>query len=67
MIGFHTRLGLSPMIGIVHIMLGRAHAGAGHVNEARKAYQEAFTIWKDADADLPLLIEARQEFARLGT
>ena len=66
-IGFHTRLGLSPMVGIVHIMLGRAHAGAGHVNEARKAYQEAFTIWKDADADMPLLIEARQEFSRLGT
>ena len=44
-------------------MLGRAHAGAGHVTEARKAYQEAFTIWKDADADMPLLVEARQEFA----
>ena len=55
------------MVGSAHVMLGRAQAGAGRVNEARKAYQEAFTIWKDADADMPLLIEARQEFARLGT
>ncbi len=67
MIAGRTKLGLSPLIAICHIMLGRAHASAGHVSEARNAYQEAFTIWKDADADLPLLVEARQEFARLGT
>ena len=33
--------------------------------EARQAYEEAFRIWKDADADLPLLVEARKEYAAL--
>jgi hypothetical protein len=48
-------------------MVARAHAGAGRPSEARKWYEEAFALWKDADPDMPLLVEARQEFARLGT
>jgi tetratricopeptide (TPR) repeat protein len=67
MISHRNRLGLSPLVGFAHVMLGRAHAGGGRISDARKAYEEAFTIWKAADADLPLLVEARQEFARLGT
>lgn len=63
--GFGSRLGLSPTHGAVRIWLARAHAGAGRHAEARKAYEEAFAIWKDADADLPLLVEARQEYQRL--
>lgn len=63
--GFGSRLGLAPTHGAVRIWLARAHAGAGRHAEARKAYEEAFAIWKDADADLPLLVEARQEYQRL--
>lgn len=67
MIRQRNKIGMSPAIAICHIMAARAHAGAGRVEDARKRYQEAFTLWKDADADLPLLVQARQEFARLGT
>jgi tetratricopeptide (TPR) repeat protein len=64
---FGTKLGVSPFPAVVQIMLGRAHAGAGRAAEARKAYEEAFRIWKEADADMPLLIEARKEYAALGS
>lgn len=59
--------GLSPVVGTVSVMLGRAHAAAGRTAEARQAYEEAFDIWKDADRDLPILVEARAEYARLGS
>jgi tetratricopeptide (TPR) repeat protein len=61
------RLGLSPSHAAARIWLARAHAGAGRRAEARTAYEEAFAIWKDADPDLPLLVEARQEYDRLGS
>jgi tetratricopeptide (TPR) repeat protein len=60
-----SRIGMSPMVAVGHIMLGRAHAGAGRTADARKAYEVAFQIWRDADADLPLLVEARREYDRL--
>ena len=31
----------------------------------RKAYQDFFALWKDADADIPLLIKAKQEYGEL--
>jgi hypothetical protein len=39
----------------------------GQKDEARKNYQKLFEIWKDADPDLPLLVQARQEFDKLGS
>nr|MBA3268959.1 tetratricopeptide repeat protein [Acidobacteriota bacterium] len=65
--GLGGRRSLSPMPAIIRIMLGRAHAGAGRAAAARTAYEEAFEIWKAADAGLPLLVEARNEYARLGS
>jgi serine/threonine protein kinase/tetratricopeptide (TPR) repeat protein len=59
------RIGLSPIVATSYVLLGRAHAEAGRAAEARQAYEEAFKIWKDADADLPLLVEARNEYAGL--
>ena len=46
---FGPRIGLSPLHAVGTIMLARALAGAGRTAEARKAYEEAFRIWKDAD------------------
>lgn len=43
----------------------RAAALAGDLATSRKAYQEFLTWWKDADPDLPILIEARAEYERL--
>jgi tetratricopeptide (TPR) repeat protein len=48
-------------------MLGRAYAELGRKEEARKAYQAFFDLWKDADPDVPLLVNARAEFAQLGS
>lgn len=45
--------------------LARAHAQTGDVVQARQAYEKFFAQWSEADADLPLLLAARQEYARL--
>lgn len=47
--------------------LGRANAELGKRDEARRWYQALFEFWKDADQDLPLLVQAREEFSRLGS
>ena len=46
-------------------MRGRTYAQLGQKEEARKSYQKFFDIWKDADPDVPLLLQAREEFAKL--
>jgi hypothetical protein len=33
--------------------------------KARAAYKDFFTLWKDADPDIPSLNEARAEYAKL--
>jgi eukaryotic-like serine/threonine-protein kinase len=50
---------------LAHLYLGRAHALAGRTVEARKAYEAFFALWKDADPDIPILLEAKAEYARL--
>jgi hypothetical protein len=37
----------------------------GARDKARVAYQDFLTLWKDADSDLPILIQAKTEYARL--
>jgi len=48
-----------------HLQLGRAYVLAGERQKARKAYDDFFTTWKDADPDIPILIEAKKEYAKL--
>jgi eukaryotic-like serine/threonine-protein kinase len=50
---------------LAHLELGRAYALAGDKAKARAAYQDFLTLWKDADADVPMLKEAKAEFAKL--
>ena len=50
---------------LAHLGLARAAALKGDVAGSRKAYQDFFALWKDADADLPILIEAKKEYAAL--
>jgi succinyl-CoA synthetase alpha subunit len=45
--------------------LARAYAMGGDKANAKKAYQDFFVTWKDADADLPMLVAAKKEFAAL--
>jgi len=50
---------------LVHLQIGRAHAMAGDSAKAKAAYQEFFAIWKDADPDIPILKDAKAEYAKL--
>jgi Flp pilus assembly protein TadD len=50
---------------LAHLGLGRAYAMSGDAAKSRAAYQEFFTLWKDADPDIPILKEAKAEYAKL--
>jgi serine/threonine protein kinase/Tfp pilus assembly protein PilF len=54
-----------PFWAQVQLGLARAYAMAGNKVEARKAYDAFFAIWKNADADLPMLVAAKKEYAAL--
>ena len=50
---------------LANLELGRAYAISGDTANAKKAYQDFFTFWKDADADIPVLKAAKAEYAKL--
>jgi tetratricopeptide (TPR) repeat protein len=54
-----------PIGALAHLGLGRAYALQGDTAKARVAYQDFFGLWKDADADIPILIAAKSEYAKL--
>jgi serine/threonine protein kinase/tetratricopeptide (TPR) repeat protein len=56
---------LSPLHPVSQLQLARSLALAGDTAGARTAYQDLFAQWKDADPDLPLLKQAKSEYAML--
>src|SRR5215469_5521599 len=50
---------------LAQLGLGRANAIAGNVAGAKVAYRDFLTLWKDADPDIPILKEAKAEYANL--
>jgi len=50
---------------LAHLGLARAVALSGDVAKSRRAYQDFLALWKDADPDLPILIQAKAEYAKL--
>ena len=53
-------------IGVLaHLQLGRTFALAGDQVKAKLAYEDFLTRWKDADSDVPILVQAKAEYARL--
>ena len=50
---------------LAHLQLGRAYAMAGDTAKAKGEYQDFFTLWKNADQDVPVLKEARAEYTKL--
>jgi len=50
---------------LAHLQLGRAYAMSGDTAKARTAYKDFFALWKDADPDIPILKEAKAEYAKL--
>ena len=56
---------LSPYYALAQLGLGRAFAIADERSKAQRAYQEFFSLWKDADGDVPVLRQAKLEYATL--
>ena len=56
---------LSYFYPLAQVGIARAAVLQGDTAKARKAYQDFFASWKDADADVALLIEAKKEYAKL--
>jgi eukaryotic-like serine/threonine-protein kinase len=54
-----------PIGALTHLGLGRAYALAGDSAKAKVAYQDFFALWKDADADIPILRQAKAEYGKL--
>jgi hypothetical protein len=44
---------------------GRAYVALGDKSKSREAYQDFFALWKDSDPDIPILKEAKAEYAKL--
>ena len=57
--------GFSTPYPAAYAGLARAAALTGDFAKSRKAYEELFALWKDADSDLPLLVDARREYEKL--
>jgi len=55
----------SPSGALAHFQLGRAYALMGDNAKAKNEYREFLTLWKDADSDIPILQQAKVEYARL--
>ena len=55
----------SPVVALAHLGLGRAYARTGAIAESRADYDAMFAIWSNADPDLPVLRQAREEYAAL--
>jgi eukaryotic-like serine/threonine-protein kinase len=54
-----------PLMSFAHLGLARAYALQRDSQKSRTAYQDFFALWKDADPDLPILKEAKAEYAKL--
>jgi len=54
-----------PISVLAHLNLGRAYALQGDTAKAKTAYDDFLTLWKDADPDIPILKQAKAEYAKL--
>jgi predicted Zn-dependent protease len=54
-----------PWGALARLGLARAYAVQGNTVKARAAYQDFLTLWKDADPDIPILKQAKAEYAKL--
>jgi tetratricopeptide (TPR) repeat protein len=62
----HRHIALNaPWGALAHFGLGRAYLLQGDTAKARAAYQDFLALWKDADPDIPILKQAKAEYAKL--
>jgi serine/threonine protein kinase/tetratricopeptide (TPR) repeat protein len=53
------------LLPMAHLGVGRAYALSGDIAKSRSAYQDFFALWKEADPDVPILKQAKAEYAKL--
>ena len=58
-------VGADPIGALAHVQLGRAFALSGDTIKAKAAYQDFLTLWKHADPGIPILKQAKAEYAKL--
>ena len=58
-------MGNFPWGALARLGLARAYAMQGDTAKARAAYQDFLTLRKDAAPDIPILKEAKAEYAKL--
>ena len=61
------QLTINPLKPIAALYYGRALAKMGKADESRQAYEQFFEGWRKADAELPLLVDAKKEYAGIKT
>jgi serine/threonine protein kinase/tetratricopeptide (TPR) repeat protein len=54
-----------PWGALARLQLARAYAMQGDIAKSKAAYEDFLTIWKDADSDIPILKQAKLEYATL--
>ncbi|MGD9903462.1 MAG: protein kinase, partial [Vicinamibacterales bacterium] len=63
----HVRAELAPTGAFARFRLAQAYEGAGRRDEARTTYADFLEFWKTADADLPIVIDAKRALERLAS
>jgi DNA-binding winged helix-turn-helix (wHTH) protein/tetratricopeptide (TPR) repeat protein len=58
-------VGSDPIGALAHLQLGRAYALSQDKTKAKSCYEDFLTLWKDADPDIPVLDQAKAEYAKL--
>jgi tetratricopeptide (TPR) repeat protein len=58
-------VGNEPIGALAHLGLARSYSLSGNTAKAKTAYQDFFALWKNADPDVPILKEAKAEYAKL--
>src|SRR5260370_18240835 len=64
-LALHGNAPSDPLMSFAHLGLGRAYALEGDSQKSRTAYQDFCALWKDADPDVPILKEAKAEYAKI--
>jgi serine/threonine protein kinase/tetratricopeptide (TPR) repeat protein len=54
-----------PLGAVAHLGLAHAYKSSGDLQNSRQAYLDFLSLWKDADPDIPILKEAKVEYAKL--
>jgi serine/threonine protein kinase/tetratricopeptide (TPR) repeat protein len=61
----HRTVGMHSIGALARLGLARAEVLQGDIVNAKSAYQDFLDLWKDADADIPILKQAKAEYAKL--